>query len=77
MFNSWGKLQSWQSHRTGHAPGIKENVSYIGALEALSGLPYIIAFITFDDIKNSDNLSEFTVFINVGAATTSFSGGEN
>ncbi|WP_073507820.1 1,3-beta-galactosyl-N-acetylhexosamine phosphorylase [Streptobacillus notomytis] len=77
ILNSWGKIKSWQSNRTGHATGNKENISYIGVLEALSGLPYNIEFINFDDIKNLDKLSEFKIIINVGEANTSFSGGEN
>lgn len=76
ILNSWGKIKSWQSNRTGHASGIKENVSYIGVLEALSGLPYKLEFINFEDVKNLDKLNEFKVIINVGEANTSFSGGD-
>lgn len=77
ILNSWGKIKSWQSNRTGHASGIKENKSYIGVLEALSGMPYKIEFINFEDIKNSEKLKEFKVIINVGQENTAFSGGEN
>ncbi|CAM3072641.1 1,3-beta-galactosyl-N-acetylhexosamine phosphorylase [Streptobacillus felis] len=77
ILNSWGKIKSWQANRTGHASGVKENLSYIGVLEALSGLPYNLEFINFDDVKNPEKLAEFKVIINVGEANTSFSGGCN
>lgn len=74
ILNSWGKLKSWQSNRTGHASGNIENKSYIGILEILSGLAYDIEFINFDDIKNNKKLNEFKFIINVGHQNTSFSG---
>lgn len=77
ILNSWGKIKSWQANRTGHASGNKENVSYIGILEILSGLPYHLEFINFDDVRNLDKLNEFSIIINVGEANTAFSGGEN
>lgn len=77
ILNSWGKLKSWQCNRTGHASGIKENYSYIGLLEILSGLPYDISFINFEDVKDYNKLKEYKVIINVGSENTSFSGGKN
>lgn len=77
ILNSWGKIKSWQCNRTGHASGIKENISYIGVLEILSGLPFNIEFINFEDIKNIDKLNEFGIIINVGQEKTAFSGGKN
>lgn len=75
ILNSWGKIKSWQCNRTGHASGIKENTSYIGVLEALSGLPYDISFVNFEDIKNKEKLNKFDIIINVGEENTAFSGG--
>lgn len=75
ILNAWGKIKSWQANRTGHASGNIENKSYIGILEILSGLPYNVEFINFEDVKNKEKLSEFKIILNVGLENTSFSGG--
>ncbi|WP_067139759.1 1,3-beta-galactosyl-N-acetylhexosamine phosphorylase [Oceanivirga salmonicida] len=77
ILNSWGKLKTWQANRTGHASGNYENYIYIGALEALSGLPIDIEFINFDDVRNKEKLNEFGLIINVGRENTAFIGNEN
>ncbi|VWL85016.1 1,3-beta-galactosyl-N-acetylhexosamine phosphorylase [Oceanivirga miroungae] len=77
ILNSWGKLKSWQANRTGHASGNYENYKYIGALEAIAGLPIEVEFINFEDVKNKEKLNEFNLIINVGKENTAFIGGKN
>lgn len=61
-----------------HAIYYKQNYSYFGIIEALSGAPFDVSFISFDDIKaDKDLLKKFDVVINVGDADTAQSGGEN
>lgn len=78
ILNCWGKLRSWSTHMVAHALPYKQTYSYSGILEALSGHPFDIEFISFDDIKNNKNILDGVgVIINVGDAYTAFSGGEN
>ena len=74
----WGKMHSWGNHMVHHAIYYKQNYSYFGIIEALSGAPFDVSFISFDDIReNKDLLNDFDVIINVGDADTAQSGGEN
>ncbi|MFV0381374.1 MAG: 1,3-beta-galactosyl-N-acetylhexosamine phosphorylase [Breznakia sp.] len=76
ILNSWGKLRSWSTHMVAHALPYPQNRVYEGVLEALSGLPLDISFISFDDLLQDTNTFEETgVIINVGDAYTAFSGG--
>lgn len=60
-----------------HAIYYKQNYSYFGIIEALSGAPFDVFFISFDDIlADSELLKKFDVVINVGDADTAQSGGE-
>ena len=78
VLNCWGKMRSWGNHMVHHAIYYKQNYSYFGIIEALSGAPFDISFISFDDIKaDKDILKKFDVVINVGDADTAQSGGEN
>ena len=78
VLNCWGKMRSWGNHRVHHAIYYKQNYSYFGIIEALSGAPFDVSFISFDDIKaDKDLLKKFDVVINVGDADTAQSGGEN
>ena len=77
VLNSWGELRRWGTHLVHHAIWYKQIYSYTGVMEALSGFPFHVRFISFDDIrKNPDTLNDVDVLINVGSAYTSFSGGE-
>ena len=61
-----------------HGLYYRQNYSYFGIIEALSGAPFDVSFISFDDIRNnSDILKDIDVIINVGDADTAQSGGEN
>lgn len=77
VLNSWGKLRSWGTHMVAHALPYPVNRIYEGVLEALSGLPLDIEFISFDDLLADDCLRDSGVIINVGDAYTAFSGGKN
>ncbi len=76
VLNSWGKARSWGCHMVHHALYQKQNYSYAGVIEALSGAPYDVHFISFDDIKAEPNiLDEIDVLINVGDGDTAHTGG--
>lgn len=78
VLNSWGKMRAWGNHMVHHALYYKQNYSYAGIIEALSGAPFDVQFISFDDIKeNKHVLDDIDVIINVGDAYTAYSGGEN
>ncbi len=76
VLNCWGKMRSWGCHMVHHALYQKQNYSYAGVIEALSGAPFDVKFISFDDILNSsDILKDIDVIINVGDADTAHTGG--
>ena len=76
VLNSWGKCRSWGCHMVHHALYQKQNYSYAGIIEALSGAPFDVKFISFDDIKeNPSVLDEIDVIINVGDGDTAHTGG--
>lgn len=61
-----------------HALYQKQNYSYAGIIEALSGSPFDVSFISFDDIRqNPAILKDIDVIINVGDADTAHTGGVN
>jgi len=76
VLNAWGKMRAWGCHMVHHALYQKENISYAGVIEALSGAPFEVSFISFEDIEqNPDILKEFDVLINVGDGDTAHTGG--
>ena len=76
VLNSWGKIRSWGTHMVAHAIDYKQTYSYAGVQEALSGMPFDIEFISFEDvIADPDVLKKCKVVINVGDAYTAPSGG--
>ncbi len=78
VLNSWGKMRSWGCHMVHHALYQKQNYSYAGIIEALSGAPFDVKFISFDDIRENPGLLEgIDVIINVGDGDTAHTGGEN
>ncbi len=77
VLNCWGKMRAWGNHMVHHALYQKQNYSYAGVMEALSGAPFDVKFISFDDIKNNKSvLKDIDVIINVGDANTAHTGGE-
>lgn len=78
VLNSWGKMRAWGNHMVHHAIYYKQNYSYAGVIEALSGAPFDVVFISFDDIKRDASiLDDVDVILNVGDAGTAYSGGDN
>lgn len=76
VLNCWGKMRAWGCHMVHHALYQKQNYSYAGVIEALSGAPFEVRFISFDDIlANPDVLKDIDVIINVGDADTAHTGG--
>ena len=76
VLNSWGKMRAWGCHMVHHALYQKQNYSYAGVIEALSGAPFNVKFISFDDIrKNPCILDTIDVIINVGDGDTAHTGG--
>ena len=76
VLNSWGKIRKWGCHMVHHALYQKQNYSYAGIIEALSGAPFDVQFISFDDVEaNPDILKDIDVIINVGDADTAHTGG--
>ena len=74
ILNAWGSLRSWMSHMVAHELWYQQIYSYQGILEALSGLPVDVAFLSFDDVRNGVP-KDIDVLINAGDAYTAFSGG--
>ena len=76
VLNSWGKARSWGCHMVHHALYQKQNYSYAGVIEALSGAPFDVRFISFDDIKADPSvLKDVDVLVNVGDGDTAHTGG--
>ena len=76
VLNSWGKMRSWGCHMAHHALYQKQNYSYAGIIEALSGAPFDVKFISFDDVKADPSiLKDIDVIINVGDGDTAHTGG--
>ena len=78
VLNCWGKMRAWGNHMVHHAIYYKQNYSYAGIIETLSGAPFDVKFISFDDIrKDASILDDIDVILNVGDADTAYTGGEN
>lgn len=77
VLNCWGKMRAWGCHMVHHALYQKQNYSYAGVIEALSGAALDVAFISFQDILDDPSiLDDIDVIINVGDADTAHTGGE-
>lgn len=78
VLNCWGKMRAWGNHMVHHAIYYKQNYSYAGVIEALSGAPFDVQFISFEDIRqNPAILDDIDVILNVGDADTAYTGGDN
>nr|WP_297708829.1 1,3-beta-galactosyl-N-acetylhexosamine phosphorylase [uncultured Butyrivibrio sp.] len=73
VLHSWGKLRSWTL--SGHFHETYMN-DLIHVNEALSGLPFDVDFISFDDL-HTINLDDYKVIINAGVEGSAWSGGDN
>lgn len=77
VLNCWGKMRAWGCHMVHHALYQKQNYSYAGVIEALSGAPFEVVFISFEDIKEDPSvLDDIDVLLNIGGADTAHTGGE-
>lgn len=78
VLNCWGKSRSWGCHMVHHALYQKQNYSYAGVIEALSGAPFDVQFISYDDIlANPALLNSVDVLLTIGDADTAHGGGYN
>ena len=76
VLNCWGKIRSWGCHMVHHALYQKQNYSYEGVLEALSGAAFDVKFLSFEDIRRDGHiLDSVDVLINVGDGDTAHTGG--
>ena len=76
VLNSWGRARSWGCHMVHHALYQKQNYSYAGVIEALSGAPFDVRFLSFDEIKADPHvLDGIDVLLNVGDGDTAHTGG--
>lgn len=76
VLNCWGRQRSWGCHMVHHAIYHPENYSYAGVIEALSGAPFDVRFLSFDDLlQNPDALADVDVLLLVGDADTAHTGG--
>lgn len=77
VLNCWGKMRSWGCHMVHHALYQKQNYSYAGVIEILSGAPYDVCFISFDDIlANPKILDDIDIILNIGDSDTAHTGGK-
>jgi len=73
ILHSWGALRTWTL--SGHFHETDKHV-LIHVLEVLSGLPFDVKFLSFEDIT-SDRLENVDIIINAGEASDAWSGGDN
>ena len=77
VLNAWGRLRSWQTHQVAHSLWNQRCYSYLGAMEALAGLPFEVEFLSFDEIRERGIPADVGVILNAGDGGTAWSGGEN
>lgn len=74
VLTAWGSLRSWtlsgHFHETDSHP-------LIHLLESLSGMPYEVRFLSFEDVIARGGLDGVSVLFNAGKAGTAWSGGDN
>lgn len=76
VLNCWGMARAWGCHMVHHALYQKENYSYAGVIEALSGAPLDVTFISFQQIKQDPRvLHGIDVLIMAGDGDTAHTGG--
>lgn len=76
VLNCWGKMRAWGCHMVHHALYQKQNYSYAGVIEMLSGAPYDVRFISFEELlEQPELLDDIDVLINVGDGDTAHTGG--
>jgi 1,3-beta-galactosyl-N-acetylhexosamine phosphorylase len=73
IMTAWGSLRAWTL--SGHFHETDGHI-LIHVLEALSGMPFDVKFLSFDDV-NKAALNDINVIINAGEAGSAWSGGEH
>ena len=58
-------MRSWGNHMVHHAIYYKQNYSYFGIIEALSGAPFDVSFISFDDIRANRDTAEKVLMLSL------------
>lgn len=76
VLSAWGARRSWMNFMVAHELWYQQIYSYQGILEALSGLPVEVRFLSFEDVKAGIDPS-IDVILNAGDMGTAFSGGDN
>src|SRR5699024_6317226 len=71
ILNWWGGTRKWMSHHVHHAIWYKQVYSYYGILESLSGMPFDVEFISFDEIKKHGIRKDIGVIMNIGDVNSS------
>ncbi|WP_104399567.1 1,3-beta-galactosyl-N-acetylhexosamine phosphorylase [Vibrio penaeicida] len=83
ILSAWGKTRSWLQNQARdqrfYVPPRPDVMEFVGnnLLECLSGLPFEVEFISFDDIAEKGISSDIKVIINTGDANSAWSGGEH
>jgi 1,3-beta-galactosyl-N-acetylhexosamine phosphorylase len=76
VLNAWGSLRSWQAYMVAQELHCRQCYSYMGLMEALSGMAVEVTFLSFKDIAENGIPADIDVILNAGDAMTAFSGGE-
>lgn len=71
VLSFWGKLRSWTCGGHYHE---HPDLDLLNVLEALSGMPFDVEFISFDDLSE-EKLENYDVIINAGFKDSAWSGG--
>ncbi|KJY74799.1 1,3-beta-galactosyl-N-acetylhexosamine phosphorylase [Vibrio nigripulchritudo] len=83
VLSAWGKARSWLQNQARdqrfYVPPRPDVMEFVGnnLLECLSGLPFDIEFISFEDIAENGINDDIKVVINTGDANSAWSGGEH
>ena len=73
ILTAWGRLRAWTC--AGHYHEHPE-LDLINVLEALSGMPFDVDFISFQDVQTKGIPADAAVIINAGFAGSAWSGGK-
>lgn len=73
VLTAWGKMRSWSCSGHYHE---NPDLDTINVIEALSGLPFDVKFISLDDVKKDGVPSDASIIINAGFAGSAWSGGD-
>jgi len=83
VLSAWGCARSWLQNQAReqrfYVPPRPDVMEFVGnnVLECLSGLPFDVEFISFDDVIEQGISEDIKVIINTGDANSAWSGGEH